>query len=153
MFSVDLYILNESPHNSRTLFLVRIATCGATRARVDRLHYALIASGFAFLALMSSSSYACDTIPPPKLAAALTDHTATPPDLDIPMVFDHASTLDDVFIPASTSKSDEPDRDGIPPSPSSQQPQPRKLCVRHQRMADEGTNLRLQHVGFPRLYR
>lgn len=95
---------------------------------------------------MPSSSYACDTIPPPKLAAASTDHTAASPDLDIPMVFHHASALDDVFIPASTSKSDEPDRDEIPPSPSSQQPQPRKLCVRHQRMADEGTNLRLQHV-------
>lgn len=33
-------------------------------------------------------------------------------------------------------------------------PPPRKLCVRHQRMADEGTNLKLQQVSwiFIRLY-
>ena len=31
---------------------------------------------------------------------------------------------------------------------TSSQPAARKLCVRHQRMADEGTNLKLQQVSY-----
>ncbi|KAK7023724.1 quinon protein alcohol dehydrogenase-like superfamily [Favolaschia claudopus] len=49
--------------------------------------------------------------------------------------------------PISFTPEDEPclDPEPILPQPSSADaPPPRKLCVRHQRMADEGTNLKLQ---------
>jgi hypothetical protein len=36
----------------------------------------------------------------------------------------------------------------VPNPPQSDAPPPRKLCVRHQRMADEGTNLKLQQVSY-----
>lgn len=53
--------------------------------------------------------------------------------------------LDDIDTIVESSKSDsEQDDQGSPPP--SQVPA-RKLCVRHQRMADEGTNLKLQQVG------
>ncbi|KXN87745.1 putative E3 ubiquitin ligase complex SCF subunit sconB [Leucoagaricus sp. SymC.cos] len=70
----------------------------------------------------SSDSYVCDTLPAPRLAL---------PD-DQGMRTDH--------VPNGPP----PDERSRPPSPAIQQP-PRKLCVRHQRMADEGTNLKLQH--------
>ncbi|KAK2460534.1 hypothetical protein APHAL10511_007004 [Amanita phalloides] len=95
--------------------------------------------------MSSSSSYVCDTIPPPKLATTSIDHTTPPRDLDIPMIFEDTS-LDDVFIPLSTSKSDDSDHEEFTSSPSPPPHSPaRKLCVRHQRMADEGMNLKLQH--------
>ena len=64
----------------------------------------------------------CDTIPPARLAI-----------IPSPTIFESAVVLDDAET-LSVSH--------IDPSP---QP-PRKLCVRHQRMADEGTNLKLQQV-------
>jgi F-box/WD-40 domain protein MET30 len=71
--------------------------------------------------MSSNSSYVCDTIPPARLASD-TQVTSEP-------------VLDD---PEGFAKDD------IDPKQSP----PRKLCVRHQRMADEGTNLKLQQV-FP----
>ncbi|KAJ6513922.1 WD40-repeat-containing domain protein [Mycena vitilis] len=70
---------------------------------------------------MASTGYVCDTIPPARLAAA-----------DDPLPY---------------GPDDEPDVEPIaeePEQPHSEAPPPRKLCVRHQRMADEGTNLKLQ---------
>ncbi|KAJ7715947.1 WD40-repeat-containing domain protein [Mycena maculata] len=69
---------------------------------------------------MASTGYVCDTIPAARLAGAE----------DIP----------------SFSPDDEPEIEPIPHEPpaASEPPPPRKLCVRHQRMADEGTNLKLQ---------
>ena len=69
----------------------------------------------------SPSSYVCDTIPPARLAISSSDPK--------PTIFESLEVLDD----AETYN--------VPPV----QP-PRKLCVRHQRMADEGTNLKLQQV-------
>lgn len=65
----------------------------------------------------NKSSYVCDTLPAPRLALAPGDG----------MHAQHVSHS---------------------PEPCSRPPQqpPRKLCVRHQRMADEGTNLKLQQV-------
>ncbi|KAF7295134.1 hypothetical protein MIND_01051900 [Mycena indigotica] len=67
---------------------------------------------------MTSTGYVCDTIPPARLAG---------PDDPLP-----CSLLDDP----------EPE----PPQIQADAPLPRKLCVRHQRMADEGTNLKLQQA-------
>lgn len=76
--------------------------------------------------MASSSSYVCDTLPAPRLATA-------PPHDD----------------PSDIVPDDLPRTPTPPPmihQQQQQQPPPRKLCVRHQRMADEGTNLKLQHV-------
>lgn len=74
--------------------------------------------------MSSSSSYVCDTLPAPRLAT-VSDHTPLPP----------------------APVEDDPEPKHVPPT--FQQPPPRKLCVRHQRMADEGTNLKLQQVRSP----
>ncbi|KAF8803573.1 WD40 repeat-like protein [Phlegmacium glaucopus] len=65
------------------------------------------------------SSYVCDTIPAARLAISSSDPQ--------PMSFEPVAVLDNAESFTSTTKSP-----------------PRKLCVRHQRMADEGTNLKLQ---------
>ena len=87
-----------------------------------------------------SSQYVCDTLPPAKLAEPATD-----PAKDVVVVDEPAQSADgtdDMHRPESPP----------PEAPSSSLvlaapiPQPRKLCVRHQRMADEGTNLKLQQA-------
>jgi F-box/WD-40 domain protein MET30 len=92
----------------------------------------------------SSSAYVCDTLPAPRFASARSPSppaAAPPPDSDVVPIVD-AATLrvlehgDDAVL-----HTDEPDLSFAPPG--------RKLCVRHQRMADEGTNLKLQNVRPP----
>ncbi|KAF5357866.1 hypothetical protein D9756_001820 [Leucocoprinus leucothites] len=70
----------------------------------------------------NKSSYVCDTLPAPRLA---------PP------------SAYDMHVPEDVPDSPQPNMHSRPPSPAQKQP-PRKLCVRHQRMADEGTNVKLQ---------
>ena len=65
-----------------------------------------------------ASSYVCDTLPAARLASD--NPSPIPPD-DHEPVWRNAA-------PVETK--------------------PRKLCVRHQRTADEGTNLKLQQVRF-----
>ncbi|KII88778.1 hypothetical protein PLICRDRAFT_141328 [Plicaturopsis crispa FD-325 SS-3] len=83
------------------------------------------------------SSYVCDTIPAPRLAAAGSSSV------------NQASTAESTshFEPSreDVALAHEPEHhravvEPVVPSPAP----PRKLCVRHQRMADEGTNLKLQ---------
>jgi len=69
--------------------------------------------------MSTNSSYVCDTIPAARLA--------NDPQVPSEPVFDDPE-------PTPMIESDP------------QQSPPRKLCVRHQRMADEGTNLKLQQV-------
>jgi hypothetical protein len=84
--------------------------------------------------MSTKSAYVCDTLPAAKLAGpgvgSAHDHypivTAPPPDTP----------------PSPTIQK------AVPKAPP--HPPVRKLCVRHQRMADEGTNLKLQQV---RIYR
>ena len=82
---------------------------------------------------MTTPAYLCDTIPPARLAISSSDIQ--------PIITDSAAVLDDA---ETFNVSD------IETTPQSQ----RKLCVRHQRMADEGTNLKLQQVRLysPMLY-
>ncbi|KAF8163015.1 WD40-repeat-containing domain protein [Crassisporium funariophilum] len=85
------------------------------------------------------SSYICDTIPAARLATS--SDPARSNGSDLTMTFESAPVLDDSDTDnASPSSDHDTEIDG----PTSQQPPPRKLCVRHKRMADEGTNLRLQ---------
>ncbi|KAF8061462.1 WD40-repeat-containing domain protein, partial [Lyophyllum atratum] len=82
------------------------------------------------------SSYVCDTIPAARLAT-----TPEASFQELPPIHDTTMVLDDADNITSSIKSDEHDERPSQSPP----PEPRKLCVRHQRMADEGTNLKLQH--------
>ena len=75
--------------------------------------------------MSSKNSYVCDTIPAPRLATGESPTHSTPED-------ECAHEMQHIEL-------------GSPPP--SLQPPARKLCVRHQRMADEGTNLKLQQVS------
>ena len=78
--------------------------------------------------MVQSSSYVCDTIPAPRLA---TDH---PPHASSALQVPNDPV--DITSPSSVTQ----------PALEDKPFTPRKLCVRHQRMADEGTNLKLQQV-------
>jgi F-box/WD-40 domain protein MET30 len=80
---------------------------------------------------MSSNSqpYVCDTIPAPRFQPiAPSAPTSDPP----------------LRVDSDKEMTPDPNSDRPPTPPP--QPSSRKLCVRHQRMADEGTNLKLQQV-------
>ena len=89
------------------------------------------------------SSYVCDTIPPARLAPA----NPTKPD-DMPHDDDDDDDQTMSYRDATPTIQDrEHDNEHDPQSrEDTPQPPPRKLCVRHQRMADEGMNLKLQQV-------
>lgn len=73
--------------------------------------------------IMATSTTECDTLPAPRFASPDRDHSHSPS----PSASPPSTTADPVFMS---------------PPPTTQ----RKLCVRHQRMADEDTNLKLQQV-------
>ncbi|KAG1903968.1 WD40 repeat-like protein [Suillus fuscotomentosus] len=83
---------------------------------------------------METSTTECDTLPAPRLASGLT------PDLD----HNRSPSPFPIFEPSSSGSSPLPTISDIEmyTTPTAQ----RKLCVRHQRMADEGTNLKLQQA-------
>ncbi|KAI0328083.1 WD40 repeat-like protein [Cubamyces sp. BRFM 1775] len=106
----------------------------------------------------SNAAYVCDTLPAPRLATDKSCSRSSSPSRQSPPP---VTTFDTpIIVPDSA-----PDSPG-PSSPPSQQvqasasataslskdaevpsqPPARKLCVRHQRMADEGTNLKLQQA-------
>jgi F-box/WD-40 domain protein MET30 len=85
------------------------------------------------------TSYVCDTLPAPRLASVQSVRSPSPPSS-----FQLTDDLD-----ARTMAEDE----SLPESSDVQNaPAQRKLCVRHQRMADEGTNLKLQQVSLSFLW-
>ncbi|KAG1754210.1 WD40 repeat-like protein [Suillus lakei] len=86
------------------------------------------------MATSTTGSYECDTLPAPRLASGLT------PDLGrnrSPSPFTNFESSSAGSSPLSTTSDVE-----MYATPAAQ----RKLCVRHQRMADEGTNLKLQQA-------
>lgn len=107
--------------------------------RLRSLHSALT------MDLPSDSSvrqnYACDTIPRPQNLAKR-EELASEPDSDV------AVASDQFEVPQyDESEHAEDAHEPQQPAPSSNatpQPPARKLCVRHQRMADEGTIVKLQ---------
>ena len=72
---------------------------------------------------MTTPSYLCDTIPPARLAVSSSDIQPIIAESTVVVLDDDVSHIETT-----------------PVNPS------RKLCVRHQRMADEGINLKLQQV-------
>ena len=114
------------------------------------------------------TNYSCDTLPTPR-------HIHRPPGTalsrspsPVPQLLDEDTVASSFAIvtpeevhssetehhvdtagssPTQTSeRGPERSRSDAPPQPSA-----RKLCVRHQRMADEGTNLKIQKVSQPHL--
>lgn len=97
-----------------------------------------------------TSGYVCDTLPTPRLAgadraieelgAAAEGAAEQPTRFELPaLAADGEGLLEEEAVSME-------EVDNTPTGPSVAV---RKLCVRHQRMADEGTNLKMQHV---RLY-
>ncbi|KAI0262881.1 WD40-repeat-containing domain protein [Gloeopeniophorella convolvens] len=99
------------------------------------------------MALAQKDSYACDTLPPARLAG----NTSRSPSPQPPPT---TSTFPIYDIPSEgTVPREWPLRPDSPPQHSRDlpanvlsQPPARKLCIRHQRIADEGTNLKLQQA-------
>ncbi|VDC07850.1 unnamed protein product [Peniophora sp. CBMAI 1063] len=101
----------------------------------------------------SSAAQLCDTIPAARLAGPSSDsRTPSPPPTSTTFVVPtlDKSSVDSDWKPqrsqtANGHEDDHGEHDHAKgPAPS--QPPARKLCVRHQRMADEGTNLKLQQA-------
>lgn len=95
------------------------------------------------------TAYTCDTLPVPQnIRIARGYRSRSPSPSPTPMFEDSVTSAFDV--PTVEEVRDD-DKSADPPMSSKfeTEPQPpaRKLCVRHQRMADEGTNLKLQQVS------
>ena len=85
--------------------------------------------------MASQNSYLCDTLPQAKLAQAAASHPSHDP------VHTSLAFQSEKQLTVDNLEMDPPEdvhRTLAPP--------PRKLCPRHKRMADEGTNLKLQQV-------
>lgn len=95
------------------------------------------------------SSYVCDTLPAARLASGSSDpESSTSRSPSPPSTFEVTEEIetDKMGVVALPEIIEEKS----PAAPS--QPAARKLCVRHQRMADEGTNLKLQQVSIKFVY-
>ncbi|GJE97945.1 WD40 repeat domain-containing protein [Phanerochaete sordida] len=98
------------------------------------------------MASSSSNGYVCDTIPAPKLAKAPASRSPSPVPPATPPIAAFEAPILAPQSSASMRKSSE-EIHHVPAYASQLTPPPgRKLCVRHQRMADEGTNLKLQQA-------
>src|SRR5258708_30566345 len=86
----------------------------------------------------SQTPHLCDTLPEAKLAQTTVNHSS-PSSHDTPQT--SVSFLNEQRMKDDNRRVD-------PPEDVRQisAPQQRKLCPRHKRMADEGTNLKLQQV-------
>lgn len=104
----------------------------------------------------SAAAQLCDTIPAARLAGpSSSSRTPSPPPTSTTFVVPtlDKSSVESAWIvqPEQIAGGHEHDHEhgehdhAKGPAPS--QPPGRKLCVRHQRMADEGTNLKLQQVS------
>jgi hypothetical protein len=97
----------------------------------------------------SSNSYQCDTLPAPRLASPKAPvHLQSSRSPSPPLPFSLSSSTISSLMDNTSSQKKHVSQAIQSSAPA--HPAPRKLCVRHQRMADEGTNLKLQQVShFP----
>ncbi|KAI0710453.1 WD40 repeat-like protein [Cerioporus squamosus] len=102
----------------------------------------------------NNAAYVCDTLPAPRLVSGKSCSRspspappASPPSVttfDAPILVAGSPPSEMNAISSSNTPSADPSTKEQGPMPL--QPPARKLCVRHQRMADEGTNLKLQQA-------
>lgn len=106
--------------------------------------------------LAANQSYSCDTIPPARIAElssrspsrSPSPHPSSSTTFDIPAVTAEGEPEEDEARErwgASVQEQEQEASTSTSPPPL-QPSQGRKLCIRHQRMADEGMNLQLQKV-------
>lgn len=95
--------------------------------------------------ISQANGYVCDTLPPARLANARISRSPSPVPPPTPPVVTFKAPMLQVAQQddAADSTHEVADRK----SAAQASPPGRKLCVRHQRMADEGTNLKLQQVS------
>lgn len=90
------------------------------------------------------SSYVCDTLPAARLASgpesSLSRPSSPPSTFEVTEVVER-NKMDEVEASDHLGSETSDDHSEV-------QPAARKLCVRHQRIADEGTNLKLQQVSY-----
>jgi F-box/WD-40 domain protein MET30 len=91
------------------------------------------------------SSYVCDTLPAPRLASSSSDPELRSERSPSPSTFEVTEAVDIDKMEEEETPLETPEE--LNDAPTLSQPGARKLCVRHQRMADEGTNLKLQQVS------
>jgi F-box/WD-40 domain protein MET30 len=97
------------------------------------------------------STYVCDTLPAPRFVGQQNLHQDSTSSSSAELgIVPHLESTDKSFDGSLESSSNgeteaRSAQDLWPPKTSAT---PRKLCVRHQRMADEGTNLKLQQVFY-----
>ncbi|RPD65766.1 WD40 repeat-like protein [Lentinus tigrinus ALCF2SS1-7] len=98
----------------------------------------------------NSTAYVCDTLPAPRLASGKSCSRSSSPTpspvttFDAPILVADSEPSD--LTPASSTGTPSAQASVKEEGPMPLQPPARKLCVRHQRMADEGTNLKLQQA-------
>ncbi|KAF8744095.1 WD40 repeat-like protein, partial [Rhizoctonia solani] len=101
-----------------------------------------VASGSSGSGSSSARPVACDTVPPPQ-KLALRAHSSSPQPVSPPALFETSlfdvPVLDDTPITEVTPKNETSNHAAIDFAPPG-----RKLCVRHQRMADQGMSSKLQ---------
>ena len=99
----------------------------------------------------SKEGHVCDTLPAPAVrfveaasdaTSAATTNSADDQQPKRPADFRPQPNLRSATASPESDAHNMADSTATPPAV----PPPRKLCVRHQRMADEGTNLKLQQV-------
>ncbi|EJD02082.1 WD40 repeat-like protein [Fomitiporia mediterranea MF3/22] len=110
-------------------------------------------------ATSDKTNYSCDTLPTPRHLHRSTapSNSRSPSPLPVAANDDAVSSSFEIVTPEEVESHSEvqrlseagpaqPSEQAIGPDHSNAPPQPpaRKLCVRHQRMADEGTNLKIQ---------
>ena len=107
------------------------------------------------ITLPEQTNYSCDTLPTPRLlrlprSSRSPSPLPSPPHEDVAMSSFEIVTPEEVHddtrssTPSSSQTTLDQRQDEPKPQP---QPPARKLCVRHQRMADEGINLKIQQVS------
>ncbi|OCH95241.1 WD40 repeat-like protein [Obba rivulosa] len=89
--------------------------------------------------------YVCDTLPPARIATGSSSRSPSPTLPPTPPVTTFETPIIDNSSLAMATKAEVVQEQAQDPA-EKPAPSARKLCVRHQRMADEGTNLKLQQA-------
>lgn len=146
---IVLDLLRLGHHNPPLSILLRFPSSSSSSLPPFR---SSAMSSLTSLPANASNSYVCDTLPAPRLASGKSRSRSPTPSprgspapvttFDPPLIVSEPSDIGPIASGSSLPPTPTDDKSQMPV-----QPPPRKLCVRHQRMADEGTNLKLQQVS------
>ena len=97
--------------------------------------------------LAKAPGYVCDTIPPARIAHRPSSRSPSPLPPPTPPVTAFKAPITETVAHVDEPAAPAQEEERAPVISSIAPPPGRKLCVRHQRMADEGTILKLQQVS------